>query len=249
MVKETGFLLINLLIISFVFVFRFYLDKSDDPVSKQEENHAPVVKIVFPKDNSFFEPNTTVRYKITVSDKEDGESRFGEINPKEVFMQIKYVSDTTQWRKFTQIIEKDPPGFAAIRTSNCMNCHAFKSKLIGPSFYEINKRYQHSKSQTDSLATHIIQGSSGIWGTAKMPANNDLGAQQAKEIVDWIFNTAGKENLNYYAGTEGAVRLQKPNESEKNGAFILTASYTDHGVKNNRQQSEKGQDQVIMNLK
>ncbi len=58
---------------------------------KQIENHAPIVKILSPKNNSSYSSNSAIPYEISVSDKEDGESKYQEINPKEVFLEIKYV--------------------------------------------------------------------------------------------------------------------------------------------------------------
>ena len=255
MLKATSFFFSNLIIVFIVYAmmnFNFSskptenVDRSHRP--EQQQNHPPVVKIMTPKNNSMYEPNAQVPYEIRVSDLEDGESKYQEINPKEVFLEIKYITDTSGLAELKQKSRNDPPGIAAIKTSNCMNCHAFKSKLIGPSFFEINKRYPHIKANTDTLAKHIREGSTGVWGNIKMPSNKELTSSQAQDIVDWIFKNAADPNLNYYAGTEGAFRPTPPPASQK-GVFILTASYTDHGLKNDRNQSLKGQDVITIRQK
>jgi len=55
---------------------------------------------------------------------------------------------------------------------------------------------------------------------------------------------AGNENIRYYTGTEGSIKLPISATTEKNTSFIITAVYTDHGVENG--QKLKGRDSVII---
>ncbi len=252
MLKGTVFLIatsliffIILLIINFPFL---PLSVHAGTRRSQDDNHPPVVKILSPKNNSKFAPNSQVPYEISVSDKEDGESKYQEINPKEVFLEIKYASDTS---KALALIKKngraDPPGLSVIKTSNCMNCHAFKSKLIGPSFYDITRRYKPVAKTEDTLAIHILNGSKGRWGNVQMPSNNKLNAAEAKEVINWLFKNSIDSDVNYLAGTEGSFRLNPFAASFKN--VILIASYTDHGLKDKPHQNLKGEDMVILQVK
>ncbi len=77
--------------------------------------------------------------------------------------------------------QKDSPGLSVIKISNCMNCHAFKSKLIGPSFYEITQRYKPVRKTEDTLVNHILNGSKGRWGNVQMPSNNKLNYAMLKK--------------------------------------------------------------------
>ncbi|MDE3182287.1 MAG: hypothetical protein KGM16_02605 [Bacteroidota bacterium] len=252
MQKGTIFFTLNLLIVLILFSaihvpfirqknhFNFY--------KKQSQNHAPVVKILSPKNNTAFRWNSEVPYEISVSDREDGESKYQEINPKEVFLEIKYVNDTA---KTLALIKKnnatDPAGLSILKTSNCMNCHAFKSKLIGPSFYEIIHRYKPFAKTEDTLVTHILNGSKGRWGNVQMPSNTKLNVSEAKKVISWLFKNAADSTVNYLAGTEGSFRLNSPADSLKN--VILIASYTDHGVKDQPHQNMKGEDLIILHGK
>ena len=128
-----------------------------------------------------------------------------------------------------------------------MNCHAFKSKLIGPSFYEITRRYSLAEKVEDTLVNHLLNGSTGRWGPAKMPSNSNLNKAQAKNIIEWLFKNAADPTVNYLAGTEGSFRLNSPADSLKN--VILIASYTDHGVKDQPFQNMKGEDMIILHGK
>ena len=205
---------------------------------KIQENQAPVVKIIAPKNNSIFDQNAPISYKISVSDKQDGDSKFDEINPKEVLLEVRRVTS-----KPNKIAQSDAQGLAVFMTSNCINCHGFNSKSIGPSFYEINKRYLANKSNTDTLIKRIREGSSGIWaGKEKMPSHPELTAAEIKSTVQWIFKNAADPNLNYYIGLEGFFRINTKNK----GSYMLTASYIDHGLKDVEGKRLRGQDAVTI---
>jgi hypothetical protein len=73
---------------------------------------------------------------ITVSDKKDGDSKFDEINDREVLLEIRRVMKS---KSTSSKVGTNDPGLTVIMTSNCINCHNFNSKSIGPSFYEIIK--------------------------------------------------------------------------------------------------------------
>lgn len=215
-------LLFSLLLSSFV----------DRRATGQQENTAPVVKLVSPLDNSSFAWNTPIAYQITVADKEDGDSRYGEINAKEVVLEVRYIKDKAKLRAVLKDSQQvQAPGMTVIRMSNCFNCHNFNSKSIGPSFYEISKRYPASRSNLDSLVKHVQFGSSGIWVKEKMPSHPELSAMQIKEAVLWILKNSADPDVNYYNGLHGAFRIVPPQPGVKAAAYVLTASYTDHGLK------------------
>lgn len=250
MLKSTAFLMISFLTVCMVFSnlgFRSILKSKDQSghQKKEEQNHPPIVKILSPKNDSKYNWNSRVPYEISVSDKEDGESKYDEINPKEIFLEIEYVGDTSEaFEKIKKNNQKEAAGLAVIKASNCMNCHAFKSKLIGPSFEQICKKYPHLPKYEDTLSNHILKGSTGRWGTAQMPSNKDLTKSQAKEIIQWIFKNAANPNVNYIAGNEGSFDLVPPSNSSK--YVLLTASYTDHGTKENPGQKVTGEDKIII---
>jgi len=240
----SGFLLSIFSVIHFSFP-----NKKNDFVfyKNQTQNHAPVVKIVSPKTNVDYRENAQIAYKINVSDKEDGESKYQEINPKEVLLEIEYVKDTSD--ALLRIHEgggKDAPGLALIKSSNCLNCHSFKSKLIGPSFFDITQRYHQFAKVEDTLVNHVLNGSKGRWGNVQMPSNSKLNRAEAQEVVDWIFKNANNPSVNYLVGTEGTFRLTPPGASAKN--VILIATYTDHGTKDNPALQLKGQDIAIIQI-
>ena len=246
MIKASAFILISVLFIPILCsVVNFASPSKKNKV--QRENHPPVVKIIAPKNNSFFNGNSQVNYTISVSDKEDGESKYEEINPKEVLLEIKYAGDVSKLTgELNRTDQSDPSGLTVISTSNCFNCHSFNSKLIGPSFNEISKRYPATSFNIALLIKRIREGSTGVWGKVSMPTHPELTEEETQNMVQWILKNATNPNINYYIGTEGSFRIKQPVGSAQNAAYILTASYTDHGLKDGSKQRLKGQDVVII---
>ena len=217
----------------------------------QPENQPPIVKILTPKNSSTFDFDTPVNYSISVTDKEDGNSKYDEINVKEVLLEVRHIKDKSKLSAaINKGVQPDPPGIAIMRTSNCFNCHNFNGKSIGPSFYEISKKYPGTKPNIDSLIKHIKEGSSGSWGKEKMPTHPELTPQEIKTTVQWMLKHATDTDVNYYIGTEGSFRIKTPIASKPNGLYTLTASYVDHGSKASPgKQRLKGQDIIVITSK
>lgn len=210
---------------------------------QRQQNDRPVVKIINPKNHSIISSNIQLNYSITVSDKEDGESKYDEINAKQVLLEVKKITDTTKFAVIiNQPVQDDDAGLAEIRTSNCFNCHAFDSKVIGPSFNDISKRYKPGAANIALLQKHILEGSKGVWSNVAMPSHPELNKQQALDMINWILKETADTNTNYYIGTEGVFDVLK-------GNYILTASYTDHGLPNALSSRLKGEDMIIISSK
>jgi cytochrome c len=212
-------------------------------------NHPPMVKILNPKADGAYEENSQVRYEIDVSDKEDGESKFQEINSTEVLLIVRHFSDPMAAEDaMNRTIADDAPGLGTLRTSDCLNCHAFDARLIGPSFADIRKRYPYSQANVDSLSRHVLQGASGTWGSIKMPSHPELTMEQAAACVSWILKAAANPETSYYTGTEGSFRVTVPPDSKAKGMLVLIASYTDHGLKDDPSRRMQGHDAIRIRI-
>ena len=211
----------------------------------QQQNQAPVVQIVNPKNSVSLGLNVPVNYEISVADKEDGDSKFDEINAKEVLMEVRYFKDNSKALALTKKgVQPDAPGLEVIRTSNCFSCHNFNSRAMGPSFFEVAQKYKPTKANVDSLVKRISAGSTGIWGKEKMPSHPELLARDIKNTVLWILKNGADPYDNYFIGLNGIVpgAIVKPV-----GAYVFTASYIDHGLKTTPGKERlKGQDVVIL---
>jgi len=211
-----------------------------------QENHPPSVKIIAPNNKTAFTTGTPASYRLSVADKEDGDSKFDEINVKEVLLEVKYLGNKSEITGSpSKNIQDDLQGLAVIRTSNCLNCHNFNSKSIGPSFFEISKRYPPTKLNTDSLIKNIKNGSAGTWGKEKMPSHPELTPEEIKTSVQWILKNAAIQNINYYNGVAGIIQFPPG----KKGNYLLTASYTDHGIKGATGKRLKGTDVVVVSVR
>jgi len=85
--------------------------------------------------------------------------------------------------------ESAPTVSALLQKYSCTACHAVDSKLVGPAFREITRKYA---SQTDGvayLAGKIKSGGSGVWGQIPMPAQT-LSDTEARMIGQWLIDGA-----------------------------------------------------------
>jgi cytochrome c len=148
-------------------------------------------------------------------------------------------------------ITDDPPGLGTIRRSNCLSCHAFDARLIGPSFSDIRKRYPYSPAAVETLSRHIQDGTSGAWGPSKMPRHPELTRVEAEACVTWILKSAADPQTHYYAGTEGSFRVEVPEQpqSKDKGVLMLIASYTDHGLTDDPGPGMQGRDAIRIRIK
>jgi cytochrome c len=80
------------------------------------------------------------------------------------------------------------PALALLAKHNCTACHAQNSKLVGPSFVEIAKKYP---GKADYLAGKIKVGGAGVWGPIPMPAQSAPEAD-IKTMANWLAAGAAK---------------------------------------------------------
>lgn len=228
-----------------IFFFFVYVDAQRTDKIK---NHPPKVEILTPDNAGAFDWDSFIRYSIRVTDAEDGSSEYQEISSKEVFLEVTWLQGNSKINinNFLKAaVISDPPGFALMKTSTCFNCHTVKSKLVGPSFFEISRKYSHNPATIDMLAKKIIKGSSGVWTNIAMPPNPDFTEEQSKQVIQWILRNAENANRNYFPGTEGTFKTRGRPYNGK-GSYILTASYTDHGLKGIPKSNERGQHTIVI---
>lgn len=79
-------------------------------------------------------------------------------------------------------------GESLIAANDCRGCHALDSKVIGPSYQDIAKKYENNTKNIETLAHKIMEGGQGNWGEIPMTAHPDLKLEDAKEIVKYILS-------------------------------------------------------------
>jgi cytochrome c len=205
-----------------------------------QTNHPPIVKIEAPAKNAVLDINTPITWQVHVTDPEDGDSRYDEINTKEVLLEV------ARLKPGKVLFTNSDPALDIMATNNCFNCHQFNAKSLGPSFFEIAKRYPATAANIDTLIRRIKDGSSGIWpGTEKMPSHPELSPTAIRSTVRWILQSASRPDQTWYTGTTGILHFP----SNQPGTNTLTASYTDHGTKDQPSSRLKAADRVIVTVK
>ncbi len=112
------------------------------------------------------------------------------------FAQTKKVTikKTTTTVKKTTTTAKKPSaaeleeGKALLAKSDCLACHKVDTKVVGPAYNDVAKKYPASEANYDMLAKKIIAGGSGNWGTMAMSPHPTLAPADAKKMVQYILS-------------------------------------------------------------
>lgn len=73
-----------------------------------------------------------------------------------------------------------------VEASDCMACHNAEERQIGPSYKEIAAKY--SEKDIEVLASKIIEGGSGVWGSVPMQPHPQVSKADAKKMVEYILS-------------------------------------------------------------
>jgi cytochrome c len=181
-------------------------------------NEPPRVSIVKPADGSFYDAGAPVDYAVDVFDVEDGSTAEGGIVDGRVVVsrQPPPADDAAL-----------PPGLAAMRRTTCFGCHALRTASAGPAYLDIARRYAGRDGAGDRLATRIIQGGVGTWGTKAMPPHPQHSLAETRLMADWILALADDEADATVAGSRGFFRFP---DAVAGGGVDLVAEYTDAGA-------------------
>lgn len=76
---------------------------------------------------------------------------------------------------------------ALAQSKNCLACHTVATKLVGPAYTEVSKKYKGNKDAEATLIKKVINGGGGVWGTIPMPPN-PVKEDEAKLLVEWILS-------------------------------------------------------------
>ena len=196
-------------------------------------NTKPDVTITTPGNKSFFWENKPFSYAVKVNDKEDGT-----IDPKRVKVMYAYnpqpsmVGTTSGKTPDLNVIETNSLGKTLMASSDCKACHTIDKVSVGPSFLAVAERYKSQTGSVEQLATKIINGGGGNWGKEHvMSAHPQLSAQDAQEMVGYIFSLAEKQRAPITTATQGKLALSDHPKNDLRGQYTMVASYTDKGNK------------------
>lgn len=212
--------------------------KNSKSVEISAGNAVPVVNFNFTKGNtSFFFPGNTINYAVSVSDREDGSLANRRILPSQVSVSINYLSEGYDMTVVAQNQNKQDAGAqfalakALIRKSDCNACHAVDTRSLGPSLTEVALKYKGSKTAEDTLVEKVINGGSGVWGDAMMPAHTGMSKAEANSIIKYVLSLSEKKAMPKNLPARGTYTTnEQPGQTNK-GSFIFRAAYKDRGAK------------------
>ena len=199
-------------------------------------NEAPVVDIDFEGNNkSFYFADSAPKYKVKVSDKEDGELEKG-IAADAVAATLDYIPfgyDPIEMSQSHRKADSDlfaSAGLRLINKSDCKSCHQLNLRSVGPSYNEVAVKYK-GQNVIDQLADKVIAGGMGVWGEHAMSAHPAISKADAKQMVSYIMSLSEPKASNKIA-LKGELALVKPEgQKSSKGVFVVRATYVDKGNK------------------
>lgn len=187
-------------------------------------NDPPHVSVALEGNTMFFFPDTQIKYKVSIQDKEDGSTENGKITTAQIsFDYLAMGYDVTAIAQGHQ--KPEHVGKALMASSDCKACHIINQKSAGPSYNDIAQKYSGKTNAIDILTAKVIKGGAGVWGTIEMSAHPQLKKEDVTKMVDYILSLQN-EDKEKTLPLQGFVTTGK----EATGAYLFTASYQDKGA-------------------
>lgn len=76
------------------------------------------------------------------------------------------------------------------KRSACMACHGVDSRVVGPAFRDVAKKYAGDAAAAARLAAKIRSGGTGAWGDVPMPAQPQVSEADALALARWVLGGA-----------------------------------------------------------
>lgn len=190
-------------------------------------NEVPEVEVAIEGNKTFYWNDKPVKYKVSVSDKEDGSLANKKVAEEDVMVSVNFLDgyDKTIIAQGHQANISFSTGKRLMDLSDCKACHAVEKKSIGPSYLDLGKKYKANAQTIDMLAKKIINGGGGVWGEQAMAAHPQISLGDAKEIVNYILSLSDKKKA-----SKPVVGEYVPQDKGKAGTYLFAASYTDKGA-------------------
>jgi cytochrome c len=73
------------------------------------------------------------------------------------------------------------------QSKGCLSCHSVDTKIVGPAYKDVAKKYAGDKTAEDRLVKKVVAGGTGVWGQMPMPGGM-ANETDARVLVKWILN-------------------------------------------------------------
>lgn len=72
------------------------------------------------------------------------------------------------------------------KANNCLACHSIDTKVVGPAWRDVGKKYTGDAEAKARLLAKVKQGGKGVWGEVPMPPNPTISAADLESMVGFI---------------------------------------------------------------
>ncbi|MFB1011507.1 MAG: cytochrome C biogenesis protein CcsA [Thiopseudomonas sp.] len=76
---------------------------------------------------------------------------------------------------------------ALLNGKACLACHSVENKLVGPSYKEVAAKHDGEEGAVATVADHIKNGSTGVYGPIPMPPNA-VTEEEATLLAEWVLS-------------------------------------------------------------
>ena len=72
------------------------------------------------------------------------------------------------------------------KKNGCLACHSMATKLVGPAWRDIGKKYAGDAGAEAALVTKVRKGGKGVWGEIPMPPNVTVKEADVRTLVQFV---------------------------------------------------------------
>ncbi|MBW3629459.1 MAG: PQQ-dependent sugar dehydrogenase, partial [Gemmatimonadetes bacterium] len=204
-------------------------------------NEPPRVTLNVTRGNrSFYFPGSSLDYRVTATDREDGAIAPGQVKVTAEFVPSGLTpSQAREARALApEASARNLQAIAIMAGSDCRACHGEETRMVGPAFREVGQKYRGQPSASEYLARRIIAGGGGVWGTTAMPPHPTLTPVEATTLAEYVLSVGAADLAPRMLPLQGTYTTPAPQEPRGDnparvtqlGSHLLRATYTDRGA-------------------
>lgn len=75
---------------------------------------------------------------------------------------------------------------ALAKKNGCLACHSLDTKMVGPSWKDVGKKYAGDAEAESRLVAKVRKGGKGVWGEVPMPPNVTVKEADVRTLVQFV---------------------------------------------------------------
>lgn len=72
------------------------------------------------------------------------------------------------------------------KKNGCLACHSLDTKMVGPSWRDVGKKYAGDAEAENKLVAKVKKGGKGVWGQVPMPPNVTVKDADVRALVAFV---------------------------------------------------------------